>query len=100
MGETGVRGAGRLARFTASAVGRYDPRMANPPNSLDLLGKRVRYQGREGLVVSRFNPLAARKDRLAPFRGESVTIRFEGHLGATFVEVDAVDLGGVELLEG
>jgi hypothetical protein len=33
-------------------------------------------------------------------RGESVTIRFEGPLGATFVEVAAIDLGGVELLEG
>jgi hypothetical protein len=81
-------------------VGRYDPVVANPPNSLDLLGKRVRYQGREGLVVSRFNPLAARTDRLAPFRAESVTIRIEGHLGPTFVEVDAVHLDGVELLEG
>jgi hypothetical protein len=76
------------------------PVMANPPNSLDLLGKRVRYQGKEGLVVSRFNPLATRGDRLAPFRAESVTIRIEGRLGPTFVEVDAVDLGGVELLEG
>ncbi len=76
------------------------PLMANPPNCPDLLGKRVRYQGEEGLVVSTFNPLAAHRDRLAPFRGESVTIRIEGHLGATFVEVDAIDLGGVELLEG
>jgi len=74
--------------------------MANPPNSLDLLGKRVRYQGKEGLVVSRFNPLAARTDRLAPFRAESVTIRIEGHLGATFIEVDAAELGSIELLEG
>ncbi len=74
--------------------------MTDFPNTLDLLGKRVRYQGREGLVVSRFNPLAAHRDRLAPFRGESVTIRIEGHLGATFVEVDAVDLGGFEVLEG
>jgi hypothetical protein len=74
--------------------------MANPPNTLDLLGKRVRYQGKEGLVVARLDPLAAHRDRLAPFRGESVTIRIEGHLGPTFVEVDAVDLGSVEVLEG
>jgi len=81
-------------------VGRYDPLMANPPNSLDLLGKRVRYQGREGLVVSRFNPLAVGRDRLAPLRTESVTIRFEGQLGATFIELDAAELGSIELLEG
>ena len=74
--------------------------MANPPHTLDLLGKRVRYQGKEGLVVSMFNPLAAHRDHLAPFRSESVTIRIEGHLGSTFVEVDAIDLGGVDLLEG
>lgn len=74
--------------------------MTNSPNTLDLLGKRVRYQGKEGRVVSRFNPLAAGGDRLAALRTESVTICFEGHLGATFVEVAAVDLGGVELLEG
>jgi hypothetical protein len=29
-----------------------------------------------------------------------VTIRIEGHLGPTFVEVDAVKLGSIELLEG
>jgi hypothetical protein len=29
-----------------------------------------------------------------------VTIRFEGQLGPTFVEVAAIDLGGVEVLEG
>jgi hypothetical protein len=74
--------------------------MANPPNSLDLLGKRVRYQGKEGLVVGRFDPTRAHRDRLAPFRDESVTIRIEGHLGPTFVEVDAAKLGSIELLEG
>ena len=74
--------------------------MANPPNSLDLLGKRVRYQGREGFVVARLDPLAAHRDCLAPFRGESVTIRIEGHLGPTFVEVDTADFGSIEVLEG
>ena len=74
--------------------------MTGPPNTLDRLGKRVRYRGKEGVVVGRLDPLAAHKGRLAQFRGASVTIRFEGHLGATFVEVDAVDLGGVEVLEG
>jgi hypothetical protein len=75
------------------------PLMPELPNSLDLLGKRVRCQGREGLVVSTFNPLAAHRDRLASFRAESVTIRFEGQLGPTFVEVAAPDLGDVEVLE-
>jgi hypothetical protein len=84
----------------SSAIGRYDPLVANPPNSLDLLGKRVRYQGKIGLVVGRLDPAAARKDRLAPLRAESVTIRFEGQLGATIVEVDAAELGSVEVLEG
>jgi hypothetical protein len=83
----------------SSAIGRYDPLVANPPNSLDLLGKRVRYQGKIGLVVGRLDPAAARRDRLAPFRSESVTIRFEGQLGAIFVEVDVADLGSVEVLE-
>ena len=74
--------------------------MANPVNSLDLLGKRVRYQGKVGLVVGRLDPTKACKDRLAPFRSESVTIRVEGDLGPTLVEVDAADLGGIEVLEG
>ena len=74
--------------------------MANPPNTLDLLGKRVRYWGKEGLVVADSTRCAAHRDRLAPFRGESVTIRFEGDLGPTFVEVDAADLGSIEVLEG
>lgn len=86
--------------WLSAASGRYDPAMANPPNSLDLLGKRVRYQGKVGLVVGRLDPQAARRDRLAPFRAESVTIRFEGHLGATFVEADAADFGDIEVLEG
>jgi hypothetical protein len=33
-------------------------------------------------------------------RAESVTIRFEGQLGPTLVEVDAADLGAIEVLEG
>ena len=73
--------------------------MTHLPNPLELLGKRVRYQGREGLVVSRFNPLAAHRDRLAQLRGESLTIRFEGQLGPTFVEVDGAELHRIELLE-
>ena len=50
-----------------------------PPNTLDLLGRRVRYRGKEGLVASRFNPLAAYGYRLAQLRGESVTIRIDAH---------------------
>jgi hypothetical protein len=86
--------------WPSDAARRYDALMTNSQNSLDLLGKRVRYCGRDGLVVSRFNPQAVGRDRLASLRDESVTIRFEGQLGATFIEVDAVDLGSVELLEG
>jgi len=74
--------------------------MANPPNTLDLLGKRVLYQGKIGLVVGRLDPTRACKDRLAPFRSESVTIRVEGDLGPTFVEIDAAELGSIEVLEG
>ena len=74
--------------------------MANPPHTLDLLGKRVRYQGREGRVVSRLDPLSTRGDRLAPLRAESVTIRFQGHLRPTFVEVDAADFGDIEVFGG
>jgi hypothetical protein len=74
--------------------------MANPPNSLALLGKRVRYHSQIGLVVGRLDPTTAQRDRLAPFRGESVTILFEGDLGPTFVELDAADFGSIELLEG
>ncbi len=74
--------------------------MANPLHTLDLLGKRVRYRCREGLVVSRLDPLAARRDRLASLRAESVTIRFEGKLGPTLVEVGAADIGAIEVLEG
>ncbi len=74
--------------------------MANPPNTHDPLGKRARCCGKEGLVVSRFNAQAVGRDRLAPSRDESVTIRFEGHLGATFVEVDDADFGDIEVLGG
>ena len=74
--------------------------MANPPNTLDPLGKRVRYCGKEGLLVSRLNPLGVGRDRRAPLRAESVTIRIEGDLGPTFVELDAAEFGSIELLEG
>ncbi len=73
--------------------------MANPPNTLDLLGKRVRYGGKYGVVVGRLDPRASRKDRLAPFREESVTIRFEGTLRPTFVEVGGAELARIVLLE-
>jgi hypothetical protein len=73
--------------------------MAAPANPLDLLGKRVRYRGQVGLVVGRLDPRHSRRDRLAPFREESVTIRFEGALGATFVAVEGAELDAIELLE-
>lgn len=69
------------------------------PDTLALLGKRVRYQGREGLVVGRLDPHSLGRDRLAFLRGASVTIRFEGPLGATFVTVEGAELGAIELLD-
>jgi hypothetical protein len=74
--------------------------MVRLPNTLDLLGKRVRYNGEVGLVVGRLDPLAANRDRLASFRGASVTIRVEGRLAPHFVEVAASDLASIEVLEG
>ena len=73
--------------------------MADPPDPLELLGKRVRYLGKEGHVVARLNPRSSQRDRLASFRQASVTIRFEGPLGATFVEVAGAELGVIELLD-
>ena len=73
--------------------------MAAPANPLDLLGKRVRYRGQVGLVVGRLDPRHSRRDRLAPFREESVTIRFEGPLGPTFVEVKGPELAAIEPLD-
>ena len=70
-----------------------------PPNSLDLLDKRVCYRGQEGIVVGRLDPRRAGKDRLAALREASVTIRFEGRLGATFVEVGGPELAAIETLE-
>jgi hypothetical protein len=57
--------------FRTAALAGYDPTMANPPNSLELLGKRVRYHGREGIVASSWaasipSPLAARPPRSLP----------------------------------
>jgi hypothetical protein len=73
--------------------------MVSPPDPLELLGKRVRYLGREGLVVGRLDPRRSSRDRLAPFREASVTIRFEGPLGPTFVEVEGAELASIELLD-
>jgi hypothetical protein len=74
--------------------------MASSLTPLELLGKRVRYQGKEGCVVGRLDPHVAGRDRLAAYRSESLTIRFEGPLGATLVEVDGADFGDIEVLEG
>ena len=71
--------------------------MTSAPDPLELLGKRVRYRSRVGLVVGRLDPRSGQRDRLAPFREASVTIRFEGPLGATFVEVAGAELGVIEL---
>lgn len=73
--------------------------MASPREPLELLGKRVRYRGQRGVVVGRLDPRSAQRDRLASFRQASVTIRFEGPLGPTFVEVDGAELGAIEPLD-
>ncbi len=71
--------------------------MADSPDPLELLGRRVRYRGQVGLVVGRLDPRSGQRDRLAPFREASVAIRFEGPLGATFVEVAGAELSAIEL---
>jgi hypothetical protein len=68
-------------------------------NTLDLLGKRVRYNGETGVVVNHSGPGFARRDYLAAQRGRSVTIRIEGKLAAHFVEVSETDLERIELLD-
>jgi len=87
-------------RLVAQPPGRYASLMTDLKNTLELLGKRVRCQGKEGLVVSTFRPLAAHRDGVTSLRTESVTIRFRGEFGSAFVEVAAPDLGGIEILEG
>jgi hypothetical protein len=67
-------------------------------NTLDLLGKRVRYDGESGLVIARSEPAPASRDRLAAQRGRSVTIRIEGTLAPHFVEVTDSDLERIEVL--
>ena len=73
--------------------------MVAPANFLDLLGKRVRYRGQVSVVVGRLDQRRSQRDRLAPFRDESVTVRFERPLGATFVEVEGAELAEIERLE-
>jgi hypothetical protein len=68
-------------------------------NTLDLLGRQVRYNGETGLVVSHSGPGFARRDGLAAARGRLVTIRIEGKLAAHFVEVSETDLERIELLD-
>jgi hypothetical protein len=67
-------------------------------NTLDLLGKRVRYEGEAGVVVSRTEPSLANRDGLAAQRGRSVTIRVEGAVAPHFIEVTGVDLERIEVL--
>jgi hypothetical protein len=68
-------------------------------NTLDLLGRRVRYNGETGVVVSHCEPGSSRHDGLAAQRGRSVTIRIEGKLAAHFVEVSETDLERIEVLD-
>jgi hypothetical protein len=67
-------------------------------NTLDLLGKRVRYDGETGVVVGRNEPTLSGRDAMAAARGRSVTIRVEGTLAPHFIEVSGVDLERIELL--
>ena len=50
-------------------------------------------------TVSRLDPRGSSRDHLASFREASVTIRFEGPLAPTFVEVDGAELASIEPLE-
>jgi hypothetical protein len=72
--------------------------MPEPPNPLELLGKRGRYLGKVGVVVGRFDPQSPRQDHLAPLRDRLVTIRFEGLFGPTFVEAEGAALAEIEVL--
>ena len=67
-------------------------------DTLDLLGKHVRYNREVGIVVSRSEPGWAGRDGLAAQRGRSVTIRIEGQLAPHFVEVTEADLARIEVL--
>ncbi len=67
-------------------------------DTLDLLGKHVRYNGEVGIVVSRSEPNREGRDGLAAQRGRSVTIRIEGQLAPHFVEVTEADLASIEVL--
>jgi len=71
----------------------------SPATPASLLGKRVRYLGKVGVVVGRLDPRSVRRDRLAPLRDHLVTIRFEEPLGPTFVEVDDAASGDIEVLD-
>ena len=68
-------------------------------NTLDLIGKRVRFEGEVGTVVSRTEPSLAGRDCLSFWRGRSVTIRVEGALAPHFVEVAEADIVRIEMLE-
>jgi hypothetical protein len=68
-------------------------------NTLDLLGRKVRYNGETGVVVSHSEPGSSRRDHLAAQRGRSVTIRIEGALAPHFVEVTETDLESIEVLD-
>ena len=68
-------------------------------NPLDLLGRRVRYNGEQGIVVSRSEPSLRSRDRLAARRGRSVTIRVDGDFAPHFVEVTETDLDSIIVLD-
>ena len=65
-------------------------------NTLDLLGRPVRYHGETGIVVGHSGPGSSPRDHLAAQRGRSVTIRIEGQLAPHFVEVTESDLANIE----
>ena len=67
-------------------------------DTLDLLGKHVRYNGETAVVVSHSEPGSSRRDGLAAQRSKSVTIPIEGQLAPHFVEVTEADLARIEVL--
>ena len=67
-------------------------------NTLDLLGRQVRYE-ETGVAVSRSEPGTSRRGTLAAQGGRSLTIRIDGRLAPHFVGVTESDLANIEVLD-
>jgi hypothetical protein len=68
-------------------------------DTLALLGKRVRYRGKEGLVVGRLDPQSRAGIAWPPCAAPRSRSASRGPLGATLVEVEGAELGAIELLD-